>query len=88
MRLRVTWICIPSTIGAVAAGSDWSPSSSGIPAAFSMPATVGAARCTVRTAPPSLICTVLELTTGSAIPASGTRLPRLAAAGAVSVMAS
>lgn len=32
--------------------------------------------------------TVLALTTGRAMPASGTRLPRLAAAGAVSVMAS
>ena len=38
------------------------------------------------TAPPSLICTVLALTTGSAIPSSGRRLPREAAAGAVSVI--
>ncbi len=46
----------------------------------SRPATFGAARCTVCTTPPSSIRTVLALTTGSAIPASGTLLPRDAAA--------
>jgi hypothetical protein len=40
----------------------------------------------VRTTPASSSSTVLALTTGRAIPASGTRLPRDAAAGAVSVM--
>ena len=88
IRLRVTWICIPSTIGDVAPGAAWSLSSSGAPAAFNSPPTLAAARWTVRTAPPSLIWTVLALTTGSVIPASGTRLPREAAAGAVSVIAS
>ena len=48
----------------------------------------GAARCTVLTTPPSLICTVFALTTGSAMPPSGSRVPRDAAAGAVSVIAS
>ncbi|CKS66271.1 Uncharacterised protein [Mycobacterium tuberculosis] len=88
IRLRVTWICMPSTIGAVAAGTTWSLCNSGTPAALSSPATLGAGKCTVRTNPPSLSCTVLALTTGSAIPDSGTRLAREAAAGAVSVIAS
>jgi len=79
---------MPSTIGAAAPGSTWSLSSSGAPATLSNPATLGAARCTVRIAPPSLSWTVLALTTGRAIPASGTRLARDAAAGAVSVIAS
>src|SRR6202161_1286083 len=68
MRLRVTWICIPSTIGDVALGTTWSLSSSGAPAALSNPATLGAGRCTVRMAPPSLIWTVLGLTTGKRHP--------------------
>ena len=40
----------------------------------------------MRTTPASLSCTVLALTTGNDIPASGTRLPRDAAAGALSVI--
>ena len=39
------------------------------------------------TAPPSLICTVFALTTGRDIPPRGSRVPRDAAAGAVSVIA-
>ncbi len=79
---------MPSTIGDVALGDTWSVSSSAAPAALSSAPTFAAGRCTVRTAPPSLIWTVLALTTGSAIPARGTRLAREAAAGAVSVIAS
>ena len=61
---------------------------SGTPAASSRAATLGAARWTVLIAPPSFTCTVLGLTTGSAMPASGTRLPREAASGALSVICS
>ena len=86
MRTRVTLICIPSTNGELAAGTTVSLCSSGTPAASSRPATLAAASFTVRTAPPSSSCTVLALTTGSDIPANGTRLPRDAAAGAVSVI--
>ena len=86
IRTRVTWICIPSTTGDEAAGTTESLWSSGAPAAASRSATFGAARRTVRTTPPSLICTFLALTTGSDMPPSGTRLPREAAAGALSAI--
>ena len=88
IRIRVTWICMPSTTGDDAAGTTVSLCCSGTPAASSRPATFGAARRTVRITPASLSCTVLALTTGSDMPASGTRLPREAAAGALSVICS
>src|SRR5271156_6521979 len=80
MRLRVTWMCMPSITGAAAPGVTWSLCSSGAPIPTSRSPTLAAARWTLRTAPPSLSSTVLALTTGRAIPASGTRLPRVAAA--------
>ena len=75
---------MPSMTGDDAAGTTVSLCSSGAPAASSKPATLAAASRTVRTTPPSSICTVRGLTTGSDMPSSGTRLPREAAAGAVS----
>ena len=86
MRIRVTVICIPSVTGVEAAGTLVSRCINGAPAAASRAPTSGAARRTVLTTPPSLICTVLALTTPNAMPCSGTRLPREAAAGAVSVI--
>ena len=77
---------MPSITGDDAAGTTVSLCCSGTPAASSKPATFGAASRTVRSTPPSSICTVSALTTGNDIPSSGTRLPREAAAGAVSVI--
>ena len=88
MRIRVTVISMPSTTRADGAGTTMSLCCSGAPAASSRAATLGAARCTVRTAPPSSSRTVLGLTTGNAIPPSGTREPREAASGALSVIRS
>ena len=84
IRMRVTTIFMPSVTGVDAGGTTLSPCSSGAPAAASNRPTFGAARRRSLATPPSMICTFFALTNDSAMPASGNRLKRDAAAGAAS----